>query len=204
MTTIFYGMSGTFKYTTMTSGSEWKESFKVFSDIKPWWNYRLNLFPGSLKGNDGDFVIYRLLTLSLPGYLPKDKDIVIERGISDSILCMISDKGENLWEDGEDRVWSEAEIGRCIDEELKILRPYGDVKKVLFIMLDKKFIEEKILTEPNRKRYYPDVETYLKKQEEYVEFTKRYNEIDEEILITDAYEYLKRLQGVKSSLDQEN
>ena len=61
-------------------------------------------------------------------------------------------------------------------------------------MLDEDFILDKVLDEPNRRRYYPDLEIYLKKQEEYVNFTKQYNDIDEVIEIHDAYEYIDNLK----------
>lgn len=60
-------------------------------------------------------------------------------------------------------------------------------------MLDEDFIENRVLNEINRLRYYPDLETYLKRQEEYVEFTKRYNHIDEVIEIRNAYDYIESL-----------
>ena len=61
------------------------------------------------------------------------------------------------------------------------------------IMLDEKFIAEKVLSEKTRANCFQGVEEYLKKQKEYVEFTKKYNNISEEIKITDAREYLGTL-----------
>ena len=60
-------------------------------------------------------------------------------------------------------------------------------------MLDEKFIAEKVLSEKTRADCFQGVEEYLKKQENYVEFTRTYNHIDEEIKINDAKDYLMRL-----------
>ena len=61
------------------------------------------------------------------------------------------------------------------------------------IMLDEKFIAEKVLSEKTRADCFQGVEEYLKKQREYVEFTKKYNNISEEIKINDAKDYLMHL-----------
>lgn len=188
MVNIFYGMSGSLKYTTMMSG-KYKEDFHVFSDIKPFWNYRKILFPEDLPGTDGDFIIQRLLTLRLPGYLPsKDSgiDISIERGVSDSVLCMIENTALSC-------VWSEDDIKKVIDEETSILEGHGDLKKILLVMKDKDFIMNHVLNEENRLRYYPDIDTYFSKQNSYVQFTKKYNKIDEVIEIEDAFKYINNL-----------
>ena len=90
-------------------------------------------------------------------------------------------------------------IYHIIDEEYNLLNSlgYGKPKKLLLVMLDKDFILDKVLNEPNRRRYYPDLEIYLKRQEEYVEFTKKYNSIEKEdiIEIHDAYEYINNLKN---------
>ena len=185
----FYGMSGTLKATTIGS-PRYEGALKIWSDIKPYWNYRKTLFPEELPGTDGDFIIQRLIKLNnyrelvMEGELSGGKDICIERGVSDMIKCMIDNgtfKGE------------EKDIYKIIEEEESIFPIWWTTRRILLVMLDKDFIENRVLNEINRLRYYPDLETYLKRQEEYVEFTKRYNHIDEVIEIRNAYDYIESL-----------
>ena len=185
----FYGMSGTLKATTIGS-PRYEEALKIWSDIKPYWNYRKTLFPEELPGTDGDFIIQRLIKLNnyrelvMEGELSGSKDICIERGVSDMIKCMI----DNGTFKGEDK-----DIYKIIEEEENIFPIWWTTRRILLVMLDKDFIENRVLNEINRLRYYPDLETYLKRQEEYVEFTKRYNHIDEVIEIRNAYDYIESL-----------
>jgi hypothetical protein len=185
----FYGMSGTLKATTIGS-PRYEEALKIWSDIKPYWNYRKTLFPEELPGTDGDFIIQRLIKLNnyrelvMEGELSGSKDICIERGVSDMIKCMI----DNGTFKGEDK-----DIYKIIEEEGNIFPIWWTTRRILLVMLDEDFIENRVLNEINRLRYYPDLETYLKRQEEYVEFTKRYNHIDEVIEIRNAYDYIESL-----------
>jgi hypothetical protein len=185
----FYGMSGTLKATTIGS-PRYEEALKIWSDIKPYWNYRKTLFPEELPGTDGDFIIQRLIKLNnyreliTEGELSGSKDICIERGVSDMIKCMI----DNGTFKGEDK-----DIYKIIEEEGNIFPIWWTIRRILLVMLDEDFIENRVLNEINRLRYYPDLETYLKRQEEYVEFTKRYNHIDEVIEIRNAYDYIESL-----------
>ncbi len=189
---IYYGMSGALKATTINSPQH-KDALKIWSEIKPYWNYRKTLFPTELPGTDGDFIIQRLLQLKNIRDLIENgdiagggRDICIERGVSDMIKCMIDNgtfSGGN------------ADIYRIIEEERNITPCWWTTKKILLVMLDKNFIQEKVLNEPNRLRYYPDLETYLRRQEEYVEFTKKYNCIDEVIEIRDAYNYINSINS---------
>jgi hypothetical protein len=185
----FYGMSGTLKATTIGS-PRYEEALKIWSDIKPYWNYRKTLFPEELPGTDGDFIIQRLIKLNnyrelvMEGELSGSKDICIERGVSDMIKCMI----DNGTFKGEDK-----DIYKIIEEEGNIFPIWWTTRRILLVMLDEDFIENRVLSEINRLRYYPDLETYLKRQEEYVEFTKRYNHIDEVIEIRNAYDYIESL-----------
>lgn len=61
-------------------------------------------------------------------------------------------------------------------------------------MKDEKFIEKNVLLETTRKKVYPDLKTYLEKQEKYVKFTEKWNLIDKTIEIFDAFEYIKSLK----------
>lgn len=193
MITIYYGMSGALKATTIENAPRHKDDLKIWSDIKPYWNYRKTLFPSELPGTDGDFIIQRLLQIQDMKRLSKSGSLciynwVIERGVSDMIKCMI-DNG-TFDENNQEYIY------HIINEEYNLLDElgFGKPQKILLVMLDKNFIQDKVLNEPNRKRYYPDLETYLKKQEEYVNFTKQYNDISEVIEIRDAYNYIDNLK----------
>ena len=193
MITIYYGMSGALKATTIENAPRHKNDLKIWSDIKPYWNYRKTLFPSELPGTDGDFIIQRLLQIQDMKRLSKSGSLciynwVIERGVSDMIKCMI-DNG-TFDESNQEYIY------HIINEEYNLLDElgFGKPQKILLVMLDKNFIQDKVLNEPNRKRYYPDLETYLKKQEEYVNFTKQYNDISEVIEIRDAYNYIDNLK----------
>lgn len=194
MITLYYGMSGALKATTINNAPRHEKDLKIWSDIKPYWNYRKTLFPEELPGTDGDFIIQRLLQIQNMIKLTKEGCLsyynwVIERGVSDMIKCMIDNKTFT---------GTDEDIYRIIHEEYNLLDNigFGIPRKILLVMLDEDFIVDKVLNEPNRKRYYPDLETYLKRQEEYVEFTKKYNNIGEEdvINITNAYEYIDNLK----------
>lgn len=193
MITIYYGMSGALKATTIENAPRHKDDLKIWSDIKPYWNYRKTLFPSELPGTDGDFIIQRLLQIQDMKRLSKSGSLciynwVIERGVSDMIKCMI-DNG-TFDESNQEYIY------HIINEEYNLLDElgFGKPQKILLVMLDKNFIQDKVLNEPNRKRYYPDLETYLKKQEEYVNFTKQYNDISEVVEIRDAYKYIDNLK----------
>ena len=81
----------------------------------------------------------------------------------------------------------------ALDKNLQNLNKMKIFTKTLMIMLDEKFIAEKVLSEKTRADCFQGVEEYLKKQENYVEFTRTYNHIDEEIKINDAKDYLMHL-----------
>lgn len=187
---FYYGMSGALKATTINSPKH-KDAIKIWSDIKPYWNYRKTLFPTELPGTDGDFIIQRLLQLKTYKELVENGDIAgggrdwaIERGVSDMIKCMIDNQTFN----GNDK-----DIYKIIHEETDIFPCWWTTRKVLLVMLDEEFIKTKVLNEPNRLRYYPNLETYLRRQKEYVEFTKKYNSIDEVIEIRNAFSYIESI-----------
>ena len=157
MITIYYGMSGALKATTINESPRHKEDLKIWSDIKPYWNYRKTLFPTELPGTDGDFIIQRLLQIQNMKLLAKEGILckynwVIERGVSDMIKCMIDNKTF---------IGKDKDIYRIVNEEYNLLDElgYGKLKKILLVMLDKDFIldnlsgKEKILVEKIIKKY---------------------------------------------------
>lgn len=61
-------------------------------------------------------------------------------------------------------------------------------------MKDEDFIINEVLSGKDsyyRKRLYPDLDTYIKKQDEYIDFTCKYNLINEVVPILNARDYIE-------------
>lgn len=184
MITIYYGMCGTFKLTTLTSEKHIND-FKLLSDIKPFTDLRRDLFEGTFDMNDLTLAACRLMRYS---YIKTDlPNVAIERGITDYCHCHNQRQGSVKLDSHI--------ITNLVDKELSLLLNLdkGDIKKVLMIMNDTDFIKNTILLEPHRLDTYHDIDNYLYQQEDYVKFTKLYNDIEEVIDITDAMSYLKTI-----------
>lgn len=181
---IFYGMSGSLKLTTINA--LYSEDFKVYSDTKAFYDMDRDYFNWSSRPNDAHLAIHRILTLSLPDYLPKDRNISIERGVTDNLFCVPTRKIDGLSK------YSDINIKELVKLELDVIarRSGASVRKILMIMEDKDFIINKVLTEPHRCALYPDINSYMRKQEEYVNFTLKHNDISETISIPDANYYI--------------
>ena len=184
--TIIYGMSGSLKLTTINS-KKYENSFKILSDTKPFFSIDKNYFNWSSSPNDAHLCIHRLLTLELQGYLPDNKDVIIERGITDNIFCIPNRKLRGL----ED--YSKINIKGLVDRELNDLSKYK-LKKILLVMNDSNFITNEVLKDKYRKSLYNDVSIYMKKQQDYIDFTCKYNLIDEIIRIDNAFDYINKLK----------
>lgn len=183
--TIIFGMSGSCKMATINSHL-YLDDFKIYSDTKPFYDMDEAYFNWSSRPNDAHLAIHRLLTLQLPGFLPSDKNVVIERGVTDNAFCIPNRKIQGM-----DR-YDLIDIYGLVDLELRSLRNF-EVTKKLLIMRDEDFIVNKVINERHRSALYPDLSTYLSKQDEYVKFTKKYNDIDDEIIIADAKDYITRI-----------
>lgn len=181
MITIYYGMCGSLKFTTMNQ--LFPSDCQILSDIKPFVDYSNNLFQGKSLYNDLTLAVYRLQQIK--NFKTVNKSISIERGITDFLQCYIM-RGNDL---------PESLIKNVVQEESKLLldKNLGSLKKILLVMEDTDFILNKVLNEPHRRNTYPNIEIYLKEQENYVQFTKQYNQIDSIIHITDAMDYIKKL-----------
>lgn len=181
-------MSGSLKMTTINS--LYRNNFKVYSDTKPFFGYDEEYFNWSGSPNDSHLAIHRLLTLDLEGYLPNNRDIVIERGITDNIFC-IPNRGIRGLESYDD-----IKIKELVDKEEDIILGRSEVsriEKILLVMEDKEFIESEVLKDKYRKSIYPDIDTYLSKQKEYIEFTETWNNISKKIIIKNALNYIDTL-----------
>ena len=185
---IYYGLSGTLKSTSIRKYLEIDpEAYVVWSSIKVWKNNRNLLFPWLSGETNLNYSLLHLTRLEEINY-QEDTNYIIERGVTDS-LYYESLKTPNL-------ITPEV-IKSAVRRESEIIgNSKLDVHKTLMIMHDKKFIAEKVLPEQSRAECFKNPDDYLRKQEEYVDFTKTYNEISETIDIENAWEYLENL-GIK-------
>jgi hypothetical protein len=187
MIKIYYGLSGTLKSSTIKQkygyfGDESDENTVIIrSAIKNWKYNRDALFPWLCNESNLNYALLHLTRLQ--DYVYGDYDFIIERGVTDPLYYEYQKQPELI---------TPSIISSAVEKESEILGG-NNVQKILMTMLDEKFIAEKVLSEKTRADCFQGVEEYLKKQKEYVEFTKKYNNISEEIKITDAREYLSTL-----------
>jgi hypothetical protein len=170
---IYYGMSGSLKGTTI--GAKEKCSQIMWSGIKNWKTNRDLLFPWLSKETNLNYALLHLTRLS--DY--KVGNLVVERGITDMLF----------YEETKDPEI----IQRAVLQEQKILGDDVEIEKILLIMLDKEFIAQKVLQEKTRREWFDGVDDYLRKQTEYLEFTKKFNDITKKVVIENARKYLSEL-----------
>lgn len=191
MVTIYYGMSGTLKLSSILALH--KDDFKVLSDNKRFFEMDEKYFNWSGRVNDSHLATHRILMLDTEGYLPVGRDIAIERGVSDMIFHIPMRKLSGL------SSYSDIKIPELVQLEYDIItkRTESKIRKVLLVMNDKDFISERVINNRFRKAVYPDVESYLSHQREYIDFTSKFNIIDETTEINDAKEYITRTLNVR-------
>lgn len=186
MIKIYYGLSGTFKGTTINSILKSNEGIQVcYSDIKKWKRLDSDLFGGATVGNNYNYSNHHFCKLEHILSNLHHNDLLIERGVSD--FCFY----QSLV-DGEDPEM----IKKIVRYEEKLLSG-SDVEKILLIQEDEKFIGKTILSEPTRSQWFPDVESYRREQNKYIKFTKEYNKITSEVVIRDAEDYIVNKLGLR-------
>lgn len=188
MIKFYYGMSGTFKSTTIDSESKGFENPTIIrSMIKPWKRIEENLFPGLIEKNNIIFATLHLCNLeSQVSNLDVDHLTLIERGVTDMLFYQSQECNSIVQNDG----W----IKKAVEYELGLVEnDANSPEKILLIQKDRDFIENKILSEPTRREIFPDVDSYLKAQDDYVKFTGKYNKLTDIIIINDANVYLNSL-----------
>lgn len=180
---FFYGLSGTFKTTTILSESQHCNNPDiVWSMIKLWKDLESDEdIKGKIEKNHLNFALLHLCILgnSLKSSNKDEVMVFSERGVSDPLF---------YYGGGKQLPW----FNKLIQEETELC---GDleIEKILLIQKDEKFIEEVVLNEPHRRAIFSNVNEYLKKQDEYIRFTMDYNLITKEIEIINAKEYIKSL-----------
>lgn len=191
---FYYGMSGSFKATTIEAEitNSKTTSIPMWSEIKSWKHWENTIF--NRKNNPNNINLGLLHLCRLKDYIHNYKSIIdttlyVERGISDMMF---------YWSGLNDVIENEDIIKSAVQEEEFICEQnsYYSPSKILLIQKDIDFISNVILTEPTRKECFPGgVQEYLEAQERYIEFTKKYNKITEEVIIKDAKSYVTNNLG---------
>lgn len=175
----YHGMSGTFKGATIKSllqGNKLGYTLAVWSMIKPWKKLEDSAFQGLIrKGNNMDLAAMYLCTLEntlRQAAVDPDIEIILsERGVLDNLFYWSKLESVNLPAD-----YIQSVILRVREEEKQLEERFGftEMRNTVLVMEDEEFIENHILSEPTRRAWFPDVKTYLSKQEEYLKFIFRY------------------------------
>ena len=188
--TMYYGCSGTFKATTIESIlTRCPGLYNVmWSDIKPWKRWENIL---GTQQDDRNYAILHLCNLRNAiknNWPPGVNNLLVERGVSDMLYYYY----KNNREIGENSKW----IKDVVHEEdiLCEQNSYYTPRRILLVQKDFDFVRDVILREPTRAKEFPGgVQEYMEHQDAYVEFTQKYNKIDEVINIKDAEKYVNDL-----------
>jgi len=187
---IIFGMSGTLKGTTIKKMySDSPDHFILWSDTKLFFEADRNLFSWQARLLGPSIATSRLIYLQR--YIPREKLIVCERGVTDFLFPLPTYKLSGL------ESYDKMDIPEITRRENEYIRSNGyDIVRTLLVMKDRNFIMNNVLKgsdSTHRVSLYPEVDSYLSSQDEYVEFTCKYNKIDEIIEITDAWDYISKL-----------
>lgn len=165
-------MSGSFKGSTISWTRSTGDYDIVWSGVKPWKKYESGLSL-NLSENNLRFGLLHLTQLDL-AVTRSDKDIILERGVTDI----------SFFTPGHERV---SELAKAESDIISDL----DVERILLVQKNKKFIESVILSDFYRSSVFPGgVSEYIQKQEDYIRFTKKHNNIDNVIEIECPEKYL--------------
>ena len=190
MIRFYYGLSGTFKGTTIKAELEKRNDCKVvWSMIKSWKNLETGIYSGMIDRNDLNYALLHLCILEHTiKNMAENSQILVERGVTD--MAYYRTLMYDRFLDSDD-TW----IKNSVAQELSICKERPE--KILLIQNDYDFIKNEVLKEPTRKEVFPGgLDDYLKNQEMYIEFTKKYNDITDTIVINNAKEYIEKL-GLK-------
>jgi hypothetical protein len=189
---FFYGLSGTLKTTTISSRtSNVKTNYYYMpSSIKTWKELENGIFSGKVEVNDLNYAINHLCRLE--GCVEYCRawgieNLFVERGVTDMLFYKSK---KTALEDEFIKDVVSYEDGLTVNNA-DLIDSIG-VKKTLLIMKDRDFIIKSVNSHPSR-QLFKDVDDYLAKQEEYVDFTRKYNNINNTITITSAKDYITGL-----------
>ena len=191
----YFGISGCFKGTTIKAELEDKNNngdskVVMLSDIKLWKMYEKEF---NLEQSDLNYAVEYLCKLKNFIYdfpFPNNiRTILVERGVSDMLFYWMMKHGED-----------EKYIKKFVKEEeiLEEQYSYYNSEKILLVQKDRDFIRDVVLKEKTRADCFPGgVEDYLKQQEDYIDFTRKYNRILKVVEIKDAEKYIKNDLGLE-------
>lgn len=187
---IYYGLSGTFKSTTIKALFNLGDDI-LWSGIKQWKSWENNILGNINNPCDLNFALLHLSRMKDREYSMIKENTVfhVERGISDMVFYWLLNNPIESYE---------LMLTNLIEEEIKVSKFVGgddiEPNKILLIQRDVDFIKDVVLKEKTRSERFPGgVDDYLKAQDLYIDFTKKFNKIDEIIEITNAKNYLKKL-----------
>lgn len=202
MITVFYGMSGALKTTTINNKAKNQKNTKVIrSSIKTWKDLYNDLFKSYMGSGDNN-LNYALLHLCSLDQLTRDEqeydNVLVERGVSDPIFYQMMECKSAR---DEDRLLAPTPVDffdamKAVKKELELLSKLStNIEKRLLIMEDDDFIVDRVLKEPHRAEIFKSLEDYKKYQDLYVDFTKSINQIPETniVRIKDAQTYITKI-----------
>lgn len=172
-------MSGSLKATTikgLLQRGRLGYALPVFSVIKPWKTYHRELLEGlTEKSNNLDLAALSLCNLEnvlMQSELDPDIEFILaERGVLDNIWYWMKVEGKD-WRKGE----GEDILRKVREAEIQLEEKYGftEMRNTMLVMEDRDFIKSHVLKTPARKEIFPDVDTYLKEQDDYCDFLLKY------------------------------
>lgn len=186
---IYYGLSGTFKETTIKSKLNIGDDV-LWSGIKQWKSWE-KLIEERNNPCDLNLALLHLSRLKDKIYDGRmdETTLYVERGITDMIYYWL----QKFPAKNQDTI-----ITLLVEEELKVLGIAAggnmEPEKILLVQKDYDFVQEVIFREETRAKCFPGgIKDYINSQDRYVAFTKKYNNISKEVVINNAEEYLKEL-----------
>lgn len=189
---IYYGLMGVLKGTTIENLVKKNPRLKILKTANKSWKYYENsIYKGLIQYNDLNLAIQHLVRLGEFIQRNSGSDIIVERGITDYLFY--------YWHEPKSLCCGMPEektvIENSIEAEDNLVKDYTK-QKILLVMKDTNFVKSKVLTNQYRQNF-SSLDQYFKKQEEYVNFTKKYNKIDKTIEIVDAKNYIENILGEK-------
>lgn len=186
---IYYGLSGTFKETTIKSKLNIGDDV-LWSGIKQWKAWE-KLIEERNNPCDLNLALLHLSRLKDKIYDARmdETTLYVERGITDMIYYWL----QKFPAKNQDTI-----ITSLVEEELRVLGIAAggnmEPEKILLVQKDYDFVQEVVFKEETRTKCFPGgIKDYINSQDRYVAFTKKYNNISKEIVINNAEEYLKEL-----------
>lgn len=194
---VYYGLSGALKGSTIAALKKKNSNIQIMdSAIKRWKYYQFGIFSGLTEYTDLTYGILHLVRLR--EFMDKnhsaENDLIIERGITDSLFYYYYNDGFNV-EAGMDENLTLINNATA-QEQILLLPDFYRIERILLIQEDKDFVRDVVFQDEfRRKTFKNDPDLYFKMQDLYVSFTKRHNVIDKVIRITSAKEYIENTLG---------